>query len=206
MSRRGRGILLVALGLVLMAAGVLLYAADRRQEQLAGESADILLRELEREIRYEPSAARPSAGPGESAPPEGSAPPAMPTRTLSGYDLVGILRIPAADITLPVLDSWSEELLHLAPCRYSGSLAGEDLVILGHNYRTHFGSLRLVQAGDSVELTDVNGVTYRFTVALTETVRGDEGDRLPSEYPLTIFTCTADSRHRLLVRCSWAEE
>ena len=199
MSRRGRGILLVALGLALMAAGVLLYAADRRQEQLAGESADILLRELEREIRYEPSAP-PSAGPGESAL------PAMPTRTLSGYDLVGILHIPAADLALPVLDSWSEELLHLAPCRYSGSLEGEDLVILGHNYRTHLGPLRSVQAGDEVELTDVNGVTYRFAVALVETVRGNEGDRLSSEYPLTIFTCTADSRHRLLVRCGWAEE
>lgn len=205
MSRRGRGILLVVLGLALMAAGVLLYAADRRQERLAGESADILLRELEREIRYEPSAP-PSAGPGESTPPEESALPAMPTRTLSGYDLVGILRIPAADLALPVLDSWSEELLHLAPCRYSGSLEGEDLVILGHNYRTHLGPLRSVQAGDEVELTDVNGVTYRFAVALVETVRGDEGDRLPSGYPLTIFTCTADSRHRLLVRCGWAEE
>ena len=55
-----------------------------------------------------------------------------------------------------------------------------------------------------MELTDTAGTVHRYVVAETETLRGSDADALPSPYPLTIFTCTADSRHRFLARCTEA--
>ena len=77
-------------------------------------------------------------------------------------------------------------------------------MILGHSYRTHLRPLRQVQPGDSVELTDAAGTVHRYVVAETEILRGSDGSLLPSGYPLTIFTCTADSKHRFLARCAEA--
>lgn len=194
----------MVLGLVMLVAGMGLYFTYERQDQLAGQNAGILLQELEQEIKFNPPAATlplPVRDPAEQEDPE----PAMPTRTLSGYDLVGILRVPAAGIELPVLSQWSYPLLNVAPCRYSGSVETGDLVILGHNYRSHLYALKQVAEGDSVEFTDAQGVTHRYVVAEVEIIKGSESGKLPSEYPLTIFTCTSDSRHRIVVRCAPAE-
>ena len=120
---------------------------------------------------------------------------------LGGYSLLGMLRIPEAKLELPVMSEWSYPLLAAAPCRYSGSLAGGDLVILGHSYRTHFRCLRTIQPGAAVELTDAGGETHRYTVAEVETVRESDSAALTGNWPLTLFTCTADRRHRVLVRC-----
>ena len=111
------------------------------------------------------------------------------------------MRIPEAGLELPVMSEWSYPLLAAAPCRYSGSLAGGDLVILGHSYRTHFRCLRTIQPGAAVELTDAGGEIHRYRVAAVETVRGSDSAALASDWPLTLFTCTADRRHRVLVRC-----
>ena len=120
---------------------------------------------------------------------------------LGDYSLLGMLRIPEAGLELPVMSQWSYPLLAAAPCRYSGSLAGGDLVILGHSYRTHFRGLRTIQPGAAVELTDAGGEIHRYRVAAVETVRGSDSAALASDWPLTLFTCTADRRHRVLVRC-----
>lgn len=118
-----------------------------------------------------------------------------------GFSLLGMLRIPEAGLELPVMSQWSYPLLAAAPCRYSGSLAGGDLVILGHSYRTHFRGLRTIQPGAAMELTDAGGEIHRYRVAAVETVRGSDSAALASDWPLTLFTCTADRRHRVLVRC-----
>lgn len=68
----------------------------------------------------------------------------------------------------------------------------------------HFGGGDAAGPGGAVELTDAAGTVHRYVVAETETLRGSDADALPSPYPLTIFTCTADSRHRFLARCAEA--
>lgn len=72
---------------------------------------------------------------------------------------------------------------------------------MGHSYRTHFRPLWSIQPGTAVLFTDAAGLSHSFTVSAVETVPGDQGDALSSDYPLTLFTCTADSKHRILVRC-----
>ena len=197
MDKRKRGLLLMAVGLSLMLAGVGLYILHDREDSLAGQNADILLEELTQDIQYsQPVFDTPEVEEGETP---------MASRTLSGYDLVGVLRIPSANLELPVLSAWSYPLLNVAPCRYSGSLETGDLIILGHSYKSHFRPLWQMQSGDSVEFTDVNGVTHHFVAAAVDVLREKEIDALASEYPLTLFTCTYDSRHRVVVRCAPAD-
>ena len=194
MTRRNKDLLLVALGLIMAAAGLFLQLTEVQQEQLAGENAALLLEAVSQQL---------PAAPAEPLPDE--EPEVEPqSLTVMGYDVLGTLRIPSVDIDLPVLNEWSYDLLTVAPCRYSGSIETGDLVILGHSYRTHLRPLRQVQPGDSVELTDAAGTVHRYVVAETEILRGSDGSLLPSGYPLTIFTCTADSKHRFLARCAEA--
>lgn len=195
MTRRNRDLLLVALGLIMTAAGLFLCLTEQQQEQLAGENAQLLMEAISQQQPAVPEAPAPEGDDGDGA---------AQSLTVMGYDVLGTLRIPSVDIDLPVLNSWSYDLLNVSPCRYSGSIETGDLVILGHSYRTHLRPLRQVHTGDAVELTDAAGTVHRYVVAETETLRGSDADALPSPYPLTIFTCTADSRHRFLARCTEA--
>lgn len=65
----------------------------------------------------------------------------MAATEIEGEDYIGILEIPSLEIVLPVMAEWSDSNLKIAPCRYHGSAYSGDLVIAGHNYRTHFGAL-----------------------------------------------------------------
>lgn len=203
--KRRRAWHLFALALALaLGAGAVLWTY-RGADRLAGETSEALLAELE--LRWSApqlSVTVPEPEPAAPAERELSA-HADGTVELGEYSLLGVLRIPALGVALPVMSDWSYPLLTAAPCRYSGSLAEGDLVILGHSYRSHFRCLWTIEPGTEVELTDAAGVTHSFTVAAAETVPGTNAAALPSDYPLTLFTCTADSAHRVLVRCEATE-
>ena len=195
MNKRYRGILLISLGLVLVLAGVGLHAIHERQDQLAGQNAGVLLEKLAYEIKFNYQTALPedpaaTDAPGSPADGEEGDDTPMASRTLSGYDLVGILRVPSVGVELPVLSRWSYPLLNVAPCRYSGSVETGDLIILGHNYKSHLQPLERVAVGDDVQFTDVNGVTCRYVVAAVDIIHKSESEKLASDYPLSIFTCT----------------
>ena len=194
MTRRNKDLLLVALGLIMAAAGLFLRLTEQQQEQLAGENAALLLEAVSQQLPAAPAEPLPAEEPEDK--PQSLA--------VMGYDVLGTLRIPSVDIDLSVLNEWSYDLLTVAPCRYSGSIETGDLVILGHSYRTHLRPLRQVVGGDAVELTDAAGTVHRYVVAETQILRGSDGSLLASGYPLTIFTCTADSKHRFLARCAEA--
>lgn len=218
MNKKYRGFLLVALGVIMVAAGLGLHSLQERQDRLAGENSGILLEALAKDIRFnsiyleDPAASEPSEpvteapGPSSSADNSGGQPEEeMPSRTLSGYKLVGILKAPTVGVELPVLANWSYPLLNVAPCRYSGSLETGDLIILGHNYKSHLQPLERIGVGDRIEFTDVNGVAHHFKVASVENIHESDPEKLASEHPLVIFTCTRDGNHRIVVRCERAE-
>ena len=94
-------------------------------------------------------------------------------------------------------------LLAAAPCRYSGSAYLENLVIAGHNYRSHFASLPQLQPGDAVTFTDMDGTVFRYKVDSLETLSPYAiSDMTSGGWPLTLFTCTVGGQSRLAIRCS----
>lgn len=132
--------------------------------------------------------------------------PEYTLKSLGDVACIGILEIPALDLELPVISSWSYSSLRLAPCRYSGSAYKGDLVIAAHNYQSHFGGLRTLPEGSEVFFTDAVGNRFSYYVAVTEALTPWSVDDMTSgEWPLTLFTCTLDSQNRVTVRCEYSE-
>ena len=129
-------------------------------------------------------------------------PAAMP----SGYDFIGYLELPSLGLRLPVMSSWSYELLKISPCRQFGDAQTDDLVIAAHNYRTHFARLGEMKVGDSVRFTEMDGTVNRYTVSAVGTVSPEDVDAVQnSGYPLVLYTCTVSKEARVTVYCSRAD-
>lgn len=191
-----RAVALVLLGLSMILTSAYFFSQYEQEAEIAGENAQQLLAALTEEIEqnqeqnlYDTAVQEQSTG-------------QMLQTSLQGYDLVGIIRVPGVGLELPVLDSWSYDLLKLSPCRYSGSIEGQDLILMGHNYKKHFAPLRQVSPGDRVEFLDASGSSHAYVVAGTEVLKPTQLDELTvSESALTIFTCTPGGYGRFVVRC-----
>ncbi|MDY3286911.1 MAG: sortase [Eubacteriales bacterium] len=149
---------------------------------------------------------------GETAPGETEIPdyvlnPAMemPETAVDGASYIGVLQIPALGLSLPVIGEWSDDGAKLAPCRYAGSAYTDDLVIAGHNYRTHFGSLGRLSVGDEVTFCDLDGNVFVYRAAAKETLAPEDTEEMTdSGWALTLFTCTTGGAYRLAIRCERA--
>lgn len=131
-------------------------------------------------------------------------PAEMATVKVDGYDCIGVLSIPVLELELPVLKDWSYTKLKKAPCHYYGSYYETDFVIAAHNYRSHFGKLPKLQAGDMVIFTDVHGVAYYYEVALLETLPPTATEQMiTSGFALSLYTCTPGAGNRVTVRCNF---
>lgn len=122
---------------------------------------------------------------------------------LDGNKYIAILEIPQLSLKLPVMNEWSYPNLKISPCRFSGSIYTNDLVIAAHNYRAHFGGLRNLERGDKVYMTDANGNRFTYVVVETETVMPTEIEKMQTgDWDLTMFTCNYSGRARVAVRCT----
>lgn len=102
---------------------------------------------------------------------------------------------------LPVFSEYSENNMLSAPCRYSGSQEEGNLIIAGHNYVSHFGTLFNLSVGDSVYFTDVYDTKTTYTVSAIETLKGTDVSGIQEgDWDMTLFTCTLDGGHRLVIR------
>lgn len=126
----------------------------------------------------------------------------MPEVDVKGVKYIGYLHIPALGLELPIITKTTGSLLQVAPCRLSGSAYLEDMVIGAHNYSTHFGNLKKLHYGDSIEFIDMDGNSFAYEVGEIEILQPDQLEYLCSgEYPLSLYTCTIGGRTRLTIRC-----
>ena len=129
----------------------------------------------------------------------------MATVEVDGYDCIGILSVPVLDLELPVLTDWSYAKLKKAPCHYYGSYYEKDFVIAAHNYKSHFGRLSKLQAGDIVVFTDVSGTVHYYEVVILETLpKNATKEMITSGFDLSLYTCTPGGSNRVTVRCNVA--
>ncbi len=91
----------------------------------------------------------------------------------------------------------------MAPCRYSGSVYLDNMVIAAHNYTHQFGLLQNLFGGEAVIFTDVDGNVFAYEVSQVETLAStDVQEIIDSSWDLTLFTCTLSGTNRITVRCS----
>ena len=181
--------LLVAAGALLLLAGALLAGQNLLTERRAARRTADLLAAVETRI----------AAPADLPAPEVTGDP------WAGYEVIGVVGLPDLGLSLPVLADYTQDLLAVAPCRYTDDLALEpgQLVVAGHNYRTHFGRLGELAPGSRITWQNLDGVTYTYTV--TEVTEIDAGDREALEqgdWDLTLFTCDVTRTRRILVRAA----
>lgn len=126
----------------------------------------------------------------------------METEEINGFNFIGKLEIPSLGLDLPVSSEWNYELLRYCPCRYKGTTYADNLIIVAHNYNTHFGTINRLEPGDIVIFSDVYGRTITYEVLMTEILSGDDADRMEEgDWDLTMFTCTPGGINRVTVRC-----
>lgn len=209
MSKRGK--LCTALGLLLLLAALLLTAYNLWRDAMASISVDFVLEHLTPALSSR-QAALPALPSGEALE-EAFVPDyvlnpemAMPEENIDGRSYIGVLDIPALELSLPIISEWSYDALQIAPCRYSGSAYLDNLVIAGHNYRSHFASLPQLQPGDTVTFTDMDGNVFSYEVSSLETLSPYAvSDMTSGDWDLTLFTCTVGGQSRLAIRCDRAE-
>ena len=209
MSKRGK--LCTALGLLLLLAALLLTAYNLWRDAMASTSVDFILEHLTPALSSR-QAALPALPSGEDLEeafiPDYVLNPemAMPEETIDGRNYIGVLDIPALGLSFPIISEWSYDALQIAPCRYSGSAYLDNLVIAGHNYRSHFASLPQLQPGDSVTFTDMDGNVFSYEVSSLETLSPYAvSDMTSGDWDLTLFTCTVGGQSRLAIRCDRTE-
>lgn len=122
---------------------------------------------------------------------------------IDGEIYIGQVNIPELDLQLPVISQWNYSKLKKSPCRYSGTIGENNLVILAHNYKKHFGYLHKLTIGSTIEFKDVNGNIQTYEVASVETVSPTDIEKVTGgEYALTLFTCTYGGQYRTMVGCN----
>ena len=97
----------------------------------------------------------------------------MTEKVIYGRRYIGYLSIPTLGLELPILSDWTYPDLQVSPARYYGSVRGENLVLLAHNYPTHFGKISNLTKGDSVIFTDMEGTVWEYEVVTKVAVENE---------------------------------
>ena len=201
--RKWIGVICVFLGAVCLLSSVGFVAYNRWEDKNAEEISQDLLEDVQ-SIIEEPQPEQPLPDGTVNLPNDTEKlPTEMATVKVDGYDCIGILSVLVLDLELPVLTDWSYAKLKKAPCHYYGSYFEKDFVIAAHNYKSHFGRLSELQAGDIVIFTDASGTDHYYKVVLLETLPATATEEMiTSGFDLSLYTCTPGGANRVTVRCS----
>ncbi len=126
----------------------------------------------------------------------------MPVVFLDGYEYIGYISIPSVELDIPVMNSYDDEKLKLAACRYYGSLESGDLVICGHNYKDGTGKIHSAKVDDIVYFTNMDGEVFEYTIKELEVLEPEQvHEMVETRYELSIYTCTYGGGERFTIRC-----
>lgn len=191
-----RGTVWINAGLLLIAAALFLSVYNEWESHEARDSARQVIAQLCDELPTE--AGEPTTLPDVRR--------EMPVKTINGRDYIGVLSIPSLELELPVISQWDYPALKVAPCRYSGSLYQDNLIICAHNYASHFGKLKELQPGDIVLFTDMDEHVVTFQMVERETLNPMDAEGMEAgDWDLTLFTCTIDGQTRVTIRLERVE-
>lgn len=203
------GILFMVLGILCMSLSVLLFWQNQQEQAEAQKSQQTILPQLVQSINSAVEAHNDQVLPTAAAfaPQFQTAPREMTVTQIDGHDYVGFLSIPALNLELSIMSDWSYSQLQISPCRYSGNVHADDLVISAHNYWSHFGQLKNLKPGDSVQLTDMDGNRHSYLVAAMDILDPYAVEEMTAgDYDLTLFTCTYGGQNRVTIRCDRVAE
>lgn len=124
------------------------------------------------------------------------------------YYTIGVINIPSINVNYPILSTYTDELLKIAPCKFHGPNPNEvgNLCIAGHNYKNSkfFSKVPNLQLGDTIEITDLSGRMLTYTVYDKFIVNPDElectSQLTDGKKEITLITCTNDNKQRHIIK------
>lgn len=181
----------MAIGLLLLGGAVGLLVYNRWQEKSGEESVTRVMEEMNEivvPLKHEAD----------------TLPKTVQTVSVEENEYIGILDLPSVDASFPILKTWSDDLLKIAPCRYKGSYLNDNMIIAGHNYSSGFGQIKRLEIGDLVTFTDTIGNTIEYQVVDVEIIKGTDVEAMEAgdDWDLTLFSCTYGGQERYTVRCT----
>ncbi len=132
----------------------------------------------------------------------------LETESGQRYYVLATINIPSIDVTYPVLNETTDELLKISPTKFWGADPNEvgNFCIVGHNYRSSkfFSKVPKLEEGDVIEITDLSGrmLTYevydKYVVDPTDVSCTTQ--RTNGMKEITLITCTDDSQKRVIIK------
>lgn len=128
----------------------------------------------------------------------------MPSLEIDEQNYIALLEIPKFNFELPVISSWKLGDVAAVPCRYSGSVYDNSLVIGSSDEDGQMSFVEELEVDDVLFITDMSGGKYEFSV---ETIQHSnnkisEMDFADSGFDLTLFVQSSGDSDFLLVRCN----
>ena len=180
-SRKTRGLILILLGLVFFIGAGYWFNANVQEDKSAGKSSAKILKEVEKQQSKDNSS---------------------DVIYVEDSAFCGTVEIKKLGVKLPVFNKWNDSNLMKAPCRYSGSVKENNMIVVAHNYRSHFGSLQRLSKGDEIIFTDAYNIKHIYKVSKVTNLDKTDVEQMKSgKWDFTLFTCTINREHRVTVRC-----
>ena len=201
MLKRNKGVVFLSIGCILILIACGWYVYNIVEDKNAGQYASEILNEFDEAQNEKTDKNAPVINEFDEAQNEKTDKNA-PVLTVDGDAFCGKVIIEKLSVELPVYDEWNYTRLKSAPCRYTGSVDTNDIIIAAHNYKSHFGSLNKLIIGDEVEFIDAYGKSHIYEVCEITTLDGTAvSDMQSGGWDFTLFTCTKGGEQRVTVRC-----
>jgi sortase A len=182
------GIVLMFLGTICIVSAAGIVYHNYQENAAAGDASDALLAGVLAQIPETVLAADENGN--------------MPVVDVDGRSFIGTVSVPSLGLLLPIQNEWSSDNAKVSVCRYKGSAYTNNLIVAGHNYAEHFGTLNQLSTGDEVIITDMNGKSFYYEVVNIETLGSYDIEEMEEgDWDLTLFTCTVGGASRVTIRC-----
>ena len=130
--------------------------------------------------------------------------------TYKGYNVIGLIQIPAIDLEYPILDRTTKITMATSISRFSGGEVNEygNISLAGHNNYsgTMFGKNKRLKLKDKVLLTDLAGNTIEYEIYDIFVTNPDDTSILESKdkaiREVTLITCKNGRSERLIIKAS----
>ena len=133
-------------------------------------------------------------------------------RLSNDISIIGLIEIPSINISYPILENSSENLLKISVCRFYGPLSNRkgNLCIAGHNYKNSmmFSKLYKLNKNDSVFITDLNNLRLEYIIYEKFKVKENNLDctKDTSDTQITLITCNdTNNKERIVVKAKVKE-